>query len=71
MANNRYNKKDLERFRKEIQKRVDELNGTMDGIRDDLNINSKGMLVLLKILFTAYTWQTQARTHMSAKKVFI
>ena len=42
MSKDKYNKKDLARFKKEIQKRIDELNGNMDGIRDDLNIDSKG-----------------------------
>ena len=42
MAKNKYSKRDLEKFRKYIQKKIDELTGTMDEIRDDLNINSKG-----------------------------
>ena len=42
MSKDKYNKKDLARFKKEIQKRIDDLNGSMDGIRDDLNIDSKG-----------------------------
>ena len=42
MSKDRYNKKELARFKKEIQKRIDELNGNMDVIRDDLNIDSKG-----------------------------
>ena len=42
MSKDKYNKKDLARFKKEIQKRIDELNGNMDDIRDDLNIDSKG-----------------------------
>ena len=42
MSKDKYSKKDLTRFKKEIQKRIDELNGNMDGIRDDLNIDSKG-----------------------------
>ena len=42
MPKDKYSKKDLARFKKEIQKRIDELNGNMDGIRDDLNIDSKG-----------------------------
>ena len=42
MSKDKYNKKDLVRFKKEIQKRIDELNGNMDDIRDDLNIDSKG-----------------------------
>ena len=42
MSKDKYSKKDLARFKKEIQKRIDELNGNMDGIRDDLNIDSKG-----------------------------
>ena len=41
MSKDKYNKKDLTRFKKEIQRRIDELNGNMDGIRDDLNIDSK------------------------------
>ena len=42
MAKNQYSKRDLTRFKKEIQSRIDELNGSMDGIREDLNIDSKG-----------------------------
>ena len=42
MSKDKYNKKDLARFKKEIQKRIDELNGNVDGIMDDLNIDSKG-----------------------------
>ena len=42
MSKDKYNKKDLARFKKEIQKRINELNGNMDGIREDLNIDSKG-----------------------------
>jgi len=42
MSKDKYSKKDLARFKKEIQKRIDELNGNVDGIRDDLNIDSKG-----------------------------
>ena len=42
MTKNKYSKRDLTRFKKEIQKRIDELNGNMDGIREDLNIDSKG-----------------------------
>ena len=42
MAKNKYSKRDLTRFKKEIQKRIDELNGSMDGIGEDLNIDSKG-----------------------------
>jgi len=42
MAKNKYSKRDLDRFRKKIQEKIDELTGNMDGQRDDLNINSKG-----------------------------
>ena len=42
MAKNKYSKRDLNRFRKNIQQKIDELEGNMDGLRDDLNINSKG-----------------------------
>ncbi len=39
MSKDKYNKKDLARFKKEIQQRIDEPNGNMDGIRKDLNID--------------------------------
>ena len=42
MAKNKYSKKDLNRFRKTIQEKIDELTGNIDEIRDDLNNNSKG-----------------------------
>ena len=42
MAKNKYSKRDLNRFRKTIQEKIDELTGSMDDIRDDLNDNSKG-----------------------------
>ena len=42
MVKNKYSKKDLDRFRKKIQEKVNELNGSMDIIRDNLNNNSKG-----------------------------
>jgi RNA polymerase-binding transcription factor DksA len=42
MAKNKYSKKDLNKFRKEIQEKINELSGSMDGIRDDLNNDSKG-----------------------------
>ena len=42
MAKNKYSKRDLGRFRKKIQQKIDELTGNMDGQREDLNINSKG-----------------------------
>ena len=42
MATNKYSKKDLNKFRKEIQEKINELSGSMDGIRDDLNNDSKG-----------------------------
>ena len=42
MAKNKYSKRDLDRFRKKIQQKIDELTGNMDGQREDLNINSKG-----------------------------
>ena len=42
MAKNKYSKRDLDRFRKKIQQKIDELTGSMDGQREDLNINSKG-----------------------------
>ena len=42
MAKNIYSKKDLNKFRKEIQEKINELSGSMDGIRDDLNNDSKG-----------------------------
>ena len=42
MAKNKYSKKDLDRFRKKIQQKIDELTGNMEGQREDLNINSKG-----------------------------
>ena len=42
MAKNKYSKRDLDRFRKNIQQKIDELEGNMDDLRDDLNINSKG-----------------------------
>ena len=42
MTKNKYSKKDLNKFRKEIQEKINELSGSMDGIRDDLNNNSKG-----------------------------
>ena len=42
MAKNKYSKKDLNIFRKEIQEKINELSGSMDGIRDDLNNDSKG-----------------------------
>jgi len=42
MAKNKYSKRDLDRFRKKIQEKIEELTGNMDGQRDDLNINSKG-----------------------------
>ena len=42
MTKNKYKKSDLNRFRKKIQQKIDELTVNMDGLRDDLNINSKG-----------------------------
>ena len=42
MAKNKYSKKDLDRFRKTIQEKIDELTGNMDEIRDGLNNDSKG-----------------------------
>tara|TARA_Y100000588_G_scaffold60011_1_gene58928 strand:+ start:53 stop:454 length:402 start_codon:yes stop_codon:yes gene_type:complete len=42
MAKNKYSKKDLNKFRKEIQEKINEISGSMDGIRDDLNNDSKG-----------------------------
>ena len=42
MAKNIYSKKDLNKFRKEIQEKINELSGSMDGIRDGLNNDSKG-----------------------------
>ena len=42
MAKNKYSKRDLDRFKKKIKQKIDELAGSMDGLRDDLNINSKG-----------------------------
>ena len=42
MAKNKYSKKDLNRFRKTIQEKIDELTGNIDEIRDDLNNDSKG-----------------------------
>ena len=42
MSKNKYSKRDLDRFRKNIQQKINELEGNMDGLRDDLNINSKG-----------------------------
>ena len=42
MAKNKYSKRDLKRFRKTIQEKIDELTGNIDDIRDDLNDNSKG-----------------------------
>ena len=42
MAKNKYGKRDLNKFRKEIQEKINELSGSMDDIRDDLNNNSKG-----------------------------
>ena len=42
MTKSKYNKRDLAKFKKEIQNRIDELSGNMDGLIDDLNINSKG-----------------------------
>ena len=37
MAKNKYSKRDLNKFRKEIQEKINELSGSMDDIRDDLN----------------------------------
>ena len=42
MAKNIYSKKDLNKFRKEIQEKINELSGSMGDIRDDLNNDSKG-----------------------------
>jgi len=42
MARNKYSKRDLNKFKKEIQEKINELSGSMDGIRDDLNNDSKG-----------------------------
>ena len=42
MAKNIYSKSDLNRFRKTIQEKIDELSGNIDDIRDDLNDNLKG-----------------------------
>ena len=42
MAKNKYSKRDLNKFRKEIQEKINALSGSMDDIRDDLNNNSKG-----------------------------
>jgi RNA polymerase-binding transcription factor DksA len=42
MAKNKYSKKDLNKFRKEIQEKINELSGSMGDIRDDLNNDSKG-----------------------------
>ena len=42
MAKNKYSKKDLNKFRKEILEKINEISGSMDGIRDDLNNDSKG-----------------------------
>ena len=37
MAKNEYSKKDLNRFRKTIQEKIDELTGNIDEIRDDFD----------------------------------
>ena len=37
MAKNKYSKKDLNRFRKTIQEKIDELTGNIDEIRDDFD----------------------------------
>ena len=37
MAKNKYSKKDLNRFRKAIQEKIDELTGNIDEIRDDFD----------------------------------
>ena len=42
MAKNKYSKRDLNKFRKEIQEKINELSGSMGDIRDDLNNDSKG-----------------------------
>ena len=42
MAKNQYTKTELNRFKKSIQKKINEISGNMDEVRDDLNINSKG-----------------------------
>ena len=42
MGKNKYSKRDLNRFRKTIQEKIDELTGNIDEIRGDLNDNSKG-----------------------------
>ena len=42
MAKNKYSKRDLDRFRKKIQEKINKLNGSMEVIRDDLNTTSKG-----------------------------
>ncbi len=42
MGKNKYSKRDLNRFRKTIQEKIDELTGNIDDIRGDLNDNSKG-----------------------------
>ena len=50
MAKNKYSKRDLNRFRKTIQEKIDELTGNMDDIRDDLNNNTKGNSVSVQLV---------------------
>ena len=42
MAKNKYSKQALNRFKKTIQEKINEITGSMDGIRNDLNNDSKG-----------------------------
>ena len=38
MAKNQYTKTELNRFKKSIQKKIDEISGNMDEVRDDLKL---------------------------------
>ena len=42
MEKNKYSKQELNKFKKTIQEKINEITGGMDGIRDDLNNDSKG-----------------------------
>ena len=66
-----YSKTKLEKFKKSIQGRLNDVAHEMDDIKDTLDTNTRGNSGWLRMLFIVCIWQMQAQIPTNVKKDFI
>ena len=65
-----YSKAKLEKFRKNIESKLQTISNEMSDLRENLDSGNKNNILVLKNLSTVYTWLRQELTHTKERRVF-